>query len=296
MSDTLLREADGLIELHVDDGHGCGKETIVAELLAFLSEKIEMKYVQGIWSGSYEYLKTLTVRDYKKLTSIPNKKYLQSALRSVIARRCVSPKLDKAFIEGDSEELDERQTSSSFIPLNFVTQFAEFGLCSPLGLVCGNLCPHTHQMTTTPTSFDHTCSTQLAGFCLATPTECLSDTFDLLILSTHSSPSRNDSTTPCTHQWRPLLQEVLPSVLDQSIPFFSAFANPSPFERSSAPIYWRKFQRNSGENHSKTTTHGREETEEPRGGAQNPKITIQGQFLRDFHGRGRRDEIQRKMA
>ena len=30
-----VREADGVIELHVDDGHGCGKETIVAELLTF---------------------------------------------------------------------------------------------------------------------------------------------------------------------------------------------------------------------------------------------------------------------
>ena len=39
-----VREADGVIELHVDDG--CGQETIVAELLTFLSEKIEMKYVQ----------------------------------------------------------------------------------------------------------------------------------------------------------------------------------------------------------------------------------------------------------
>ena len=47
-------EADGVIERHVDDGHGCGKETIVAELLAFLSEEIEMKFVQRIWSGSYE--------------------------------------------------------------------------------------------------------------------------------------------------------------------------------------------------------------------------------------------------
>ena len=53
-----VREADGVIELHVDDEHGCGKETIVAELFTFLSEKIEMKYVQGIWCGSYEYLKT----------------------------------------------------------------------------------------------------------------------------------------------------------------------------------------------------------------------------------------------
>ena len=38
-----VREADGVIELHVDDGHGCGKETVIAELLSFLSEKIEMK-------------------------------------------------------------------------------------------------------------------------------------------------------------------------------------------------------------------------------------------------------------
>ena len=40
-----IREADGLIELHVDDGHGCGKEEIIAELLTFLSEKIEIKCV-----------------------------------------------------------------------------------------------------------------------------------------------------------------------------------------------------------------------------------------------------------
>ena len=48
-----VRESDGVIDLHVDDGHGCGTETIVAELLTFLSEKIKMKYVQGIWSGSH---------------------------------------------------------------------------------------------------------------------------------------------------------------------------------------------------------------------------------------------------
>ena len=48
-----VREADGVIELHVDDGHGCGKETIVAELLTFLSEKIEMKYVQGTCESTW---------------------------------------------------------------------------------------------------------------------------------------------------------------------------------------------------------------------------------------------------
>ena len=91
-----VREADGVIELHVDDGHGCGKETIVAELLTFLSENIEMKYVQGIWCGSYEYLKTVKVRDEKKLTSIPNKKHLQSALRKLEMSECkgsVSPQI-----------------------------------------------------------------------------------------------------------------------------------------------------------------------------------------------------------
>ena len=111
-----VREADGVIELHVHDGHGCGRETIVAELLAFLSEKIEMKHVQGIWSGSYEYLKmkTMKVRDEKNLTSIPKKKCLQSALNKLEMGDCkesVSPKLDKACIDGDSEELDEGQTS-----------------------------------------------------------------------------------------------------------------------------------------------------------------------------------------
>ena len=89
-----VREADGVIELHVDDGHGCGKETVIAELLSFLSEKIEMKVVQGIKCGSYEYLKTVKVRDGKKLTSIPNKKHLQSALKKLemsdCKRRCFS--------------------------------------------------------------------------------------------------------------------------------------------------------------------------------------------------------------
>ena len=90
------------------DGHGCGKETIVAELLARLSQQIEMKYVQGIWSGSCEYLKTMKVRDEKKLTSIPNKKYLQSALNKLEMGDCkgsVSPKLDKACIDGDRKNL-----------------------------------------------------------------------------------------------------------------------------------------------------------------------------------------------
>ena len=109
-----VREADGVIELHVDDGHGCGKETVIAELLTFLTEKIEMKNVQGVRCGSYEYLKTVNVRDGKKLTSIPNKKHLQSALKKLEMSDCkgsVSPKFDKSCIEGDNEEFSEEQAS-----------------------------------------------------------------------------------------------------------------------------------------------------------------------------------------
>ena len=108
LTQYYVREADGVIELHVDDGHGCGKETVIAELLSFLSEKIEMKWVQGIKCGSYEYLKIVKVRDGEKLTSIPNKKHLQSALKKLEMSDCkgsVSAKLDKSCIEGDNEEL-----------------------------------------------------------------------------------------------------------------------------------------------------------------------------------------------
>ena len=48
------------------------------------------------------------------MTSIPNKKHFQSALKKLEMGECkgsVSPKLDKACIDGDSEELEEEQTS-----------------------------------------------------------------------------------------------------------------------------------------------------------------------------------------
>ena len=68
-----------------------------------------MKYVQGIWCGSYEYLKTVKARDGKKLTSIPNKQHFQSALTKLLMSACkgsVSPVLDKACIDCDNEELE----------------------------------------------------------------------------------------------------------------------------------------------------------------------------------------------
>ena len=66
---------------------------------------------------------------------------------------------------------------STFITLNCVPQFAQFCLCSSLGLM-PTLCPHTHMMMTMPQPW----LTQLACVCLATTTESLSDTFDTSIL------------------------------------------------------------------------------------------------------------------
>ena len=43
------------LQLRVDNGHECGKKTIVAELWAFLFVKNEMKYVHKIWKGSHEH-------------------------------------------------------------------------------------------------------------------------------------------------------------------------------------------------------------------------------------------------
>ena len=56
----------------------------------------------------------MKVRDRKKLTSIPNKKHLQSALKKLEmsdCKRSVSPKLDKSCIERNNEELSEEQAS-----------------------------------------------------------------------------------------------------------------------------------------------------------------------------------------
>ena len=56
----------------------------------------------------------MKVRDGKKLTSMPNKKYLQSASKKLEMsdwKESVSPKLDKTCIDGDNEELSEEQTS-----------------------------------------------------------------------------------------------------------------------------------------------------------------------------------------
>ena len=69
----------------------------------------------------------MKVHDEKMLTSIPNKKHLQSALNKLEMGDCtgsVSPKVDKASTDGDSEETDEKQMArfrSSLISLLYLS-------------------------------------------------------------------------------------------------------------------------------------------------------------------------------
>ena len=94
--------------------------------------------------AGYEYLKTVNVRDGKKLTSIPNKKHLQSALKKLEMSDCkesVSPKLDKSCIDGDNEELSEEQTSrfrSSVLTLLYLSN-ERTDIQSTVRLLCTKL-------------------------------------------------------------------------------------------------------------------------------------------------------------
>ena len=86
----------------------------------------------------------MKVRDGKKLTSIPNKKHLQSALKKLEMSECkrsVSPKLDKACIDGDNEELSEEQTSrfrSSVLTLLYLSN-ERTAIQSTVRLLCTKL-------------------------------------------------------------------------------------------------------------------------------------------------------------
>ena len=103
-----------------------------------------MKVVQGIKCGSYEYLKTVKVRDGKKLTSIPKKKHLQSASKKLEmsdCKRSVSPRLDKSCTERNNEELSEEEASkfrSSVLPLLYLSS-ERTDIQSTVRLLCTKL-------------------------------------------------------------------------------------------------------------------------------------------------------------
>ena len=75
------------------------------------------------------------------MTSIPNKIHFQSALKKLEMSDCkgsVSPKLDKACIDGDNEELSEEQTSrfrSSMLTLLYLSN-ERMDIQSTVRLLC----------------------------------------------------------------------------------------------------------------------------------------------------------------
>ena len=105
-----LHEADGVMELHVDDGHGTGRPAVTRRFLEWLQTKIELKWVDELkFPQSYEYLKSTRVRTHEGLLTIPNARYLERALDKYGMLRCNgsnSPKLDKKTTESDLELLN----------------------------------------------------------------------------------------------------------------------------------------------------------------------------------------------
>ena len=67
--------------------------------------------MQGIWCGSYEYLKTVEVRDREEIDEHPEQETFPVSVEKVGDERlqgeCVLSKLDMACIDGDNEELSE---------------------------------------------------------------------------------------------------------------------------------------------------------------------------------------------
>ena len=103
-----------------------------------------MKYVQGIWCGSYEYLKTVKVRYGKRLTSGPEQEASPVSVEKLEMSECkgsVSPKLDKACIDGDGKEVSGEQTSrfgSSVVTLLYLSN-ERTDIQSTIRLLCTKL-------------------------------------------------------------------------------------------------------------------------------------------------------------
>ena len=111
-----IEEADGVMELHVDDGHACGKSEVMKAFMVYLASELELKYVCDIGVGdSYEYLKCIRMRDETGITICPSEKYLKSALAKYGMEACTpstSPKVLKSEEPGDDEPLDAEAAST----------------------------------------------------------------------------------------------------------------------------------------------------------------------------------------
>jgi hypothetical protein len=111
-----IEEADGVLELHVDDGHGTGDPVVIKKFLEYVADKIDLKWSDNLRAGaSYEYLKCLKFHSDEGLWSCPNAKYIDSALAKMDMVGCNgsnSPKVSKSEEPGDLEIVDFEQAGA----------------------------------------------------------------------------------------------------------------------------------------------------------------------------------------
>ena len=79
-----IEEADGVLELHVDDGHGTGDPVVIRKFLEYVGSQIELKWIDNLRAGaSYEYLKCLKVHSDEGLWSCPSARHIDGALEKM---------------------------------------------------------------------------------------------------------------------------------------------------------------------------------------------------------------------
>jgi hypothetical protein len=104
------------MNIHVDDGNGCGPEQAVMVLMDYVSSKLDIKFSGLIFSGSsYNYLRAEKILLDGVLITVPSTKYIITALEAMGMQNCnesTSPKLDKSWMEGDDELLDDERSKN----------------------------------------------------------------------------------------------------------------------------------------------------------------------------------------
>ena len=147
----------GLLVLHVDDGYGTGEAKLMEGFSVWLAKHLELKWVANVGADSkvaaYTFLKHPRLRlEDGTLLRFDDVKYVMAALQKYGMCDCSaapSPKLDKAFEDGDDEKVSEDEQAtfrSAVLTVLYVSQSRPDmqstvrKLCTRLGdVTCGDL-------------------------------------------------------------------------------------------------------------------------------------------------------------
>ena len=106
-----MKEADGVVDLHVDDGHCTGIPEIMERFFAYVSTNVKMKISAAIVAGmKYEFFRATKVRTSEGLMTIPANKYIRDSLEILNMQTCNpsnNPKLEKIQEDGDDDPLED---------------------------------------------------------------------------------------------------------------------------------------------------------------------------------------------